>query len=189
MNNRDLINFMTMIEKLKCQTRHSWTSSGRQESVAEHSWRVAVMALIVAENFPRIDLTKLLKMCLLHDLGEAVTGDIPVFEKTEQNQVTEKEAIKFILSSLPDKMARDFQDLFDEMEEMTTEEAQLMKALDKLEVLLSHNEAPIETWIPKEYSLNLVHGDQYVEYSDYLSGLREEIRQDTIQKLKSANKI
>ena len=79
MNQRKLIEFMIVIEKLKCNTLHSWTSSGRQKSVAEHSWRCAVMALLCAGEYPDIDINKVVKMILIHDLGEAVTGDISSF--------------------------------------------------------------------------------------------------------------
>ena len=71
------IEFLNVIEKLKCNTRHSWTSSGRQESVAEHSWRLAVMAMLCADEYPNVDINKVIKMCLIHDWGEAITGDIP----------------------------------------------------------------------------------------------------------------
>ena len=77
MQPRKLIEFLNIIEKLKCATRHSWTSSGRQESVAEHCWRTAVMALLVADEFPEVNIDKVVKMCLIHDFGEAITGDIP----------------------------------------------------------------------------------------------------------------
>ena len=81
MKPREYIEFLNKIEKLKCNTRHSWTSSGRCESVAEHSWRLSVMALLCADEFPKLDIDKVVKMCLIHDFGEAVTGDIPSFFK------------------------------------------------------------------------------------------------------------
>jgi ABC-type sulfate/molybdate transport systems ATPase subunit len=58
-------------EKLKCNTRHCYTSSGRHESVAEHSWRIALMAMLLTEEFPEADMNKVIRMCLIHDLGEA----------------------------------------------------------------------------------------------------------------------
>ena len=63
-------------------TRHCYTSSGRRESVAEHSWRISLMAMLLTKEFPEADMDKVIRMCLIHDMGEAFTGDIPTFEKT-----------------------------------------------------------------------------------------------------------
>ena len=184
MQPRKLIEFFGVVEKLKCNTRHSWTSNGRQESVAEHSWGLAIMAMLVADEFPDIDIEKVLKMCVIHDLGEAITGDIPAFDKTNEDEKAEDKAIEYLLKLLPDDISNEFSELVIEMNELSTEEAKLVKALDKLEVLVEHNISSLDTWMPKEYSLNLVHGDKYVEYSEYLKLLREEIRKDTIEKIK-----
>ena len=99
MNPRTLIEFLNIIEKLKCNTRHSWTSNGRQESVAEHSWRTAVMALLVSNEFPAVNINKVIKMCLIHDFGEAITGDIPAFLKTKQDEDSEDLAIEELVSA------------------------------------------------------------------------------------------
>ena len=98
MQPRKLIEFLNIIEKLKCYTRHSWTSTGRQESVAEHSWRTAVMALLVADEFPDVDINKVVKMCLIHDFGEAITGDIPAFLKTKSDEDKEDSAVVDLLT-------------------------------------------------------------------------------------------
>ena len=186
MEPRKLIEFLNIIEKLKCNTRHSWTSSGRQESVAEHSWRLAVMAMLVVEEFPQINVEKVLKMCLIHDWGEAITGDIPTFLKTSEDEKQEDCAIVDILKLLPNGSSAELGSLFAEMSNLETEEAKLVKALDKLEVLIAHNEASLDTWIPHEYTLNLEYGDEQVAFSDYLVRLREEVRGDTIRKIKDA---
>ena len=177
------IQFLNAIEKLKCNTRHSWTSSGRQESVAEHSWRLSVMAMLCADEYPSLDISKVIKMCLIHDWGEAVTGDIPAFDKTERDETDEHAAICRLLSSLPDHTREEFTALFDEMEAMETEEAKLYKSLDNLEALISHNEADISTWISREYELNLTYGQQNCEWSPWTRQLREQIRQDTLAKI------
>ena len=90
MQPKQLIDFLAVIEKLKCNTRHSWTTSGRRESVAEHSWRLAVLALLCEDEYPDLDINRVIRMCLIHDLGEALTGDVPSFEKTEQNEMSEE---------------------------------------------------------------------------------------------------
>ena len=86
MHPRELINLMAIVEKLKCNTRHSYTSTGRHESVAEHTCRLSLMAYFVQDEFPEADINKVIQMCILHDLGEAITGDIPSFLKTKENE-------------------------------------------------------------------------------------------------------
>ena len=82
-----LIEVLSIAERLKDAVRHCYTSGGRHESVAEHSWRITLMAYFVSDEFPEADLLKIMKMCLIHDLGEAFTGDIPAFEKTEKDEM------------------------------------------------------------------------------------------------------
>ena len=98
---RAFLDFLNIAEKLKCNTRHSYTSSGRHESVAEHSWRLALMAYLVKDEFPETDMDKVIRMCLFHDIGEAVTGDIPAFEKTSQDESAEETAVSQVLEHLP----------------------------------------------------------------------------------------
>ena len=76
MDSRAFLDFLKVAEKLKCNTRHSYTSSGRCESVAEHSWRLAVMAYFVQDEFPEADIDKVIQMCIFHDMGEAMEAKI-----------------------------------------------------------------------------------------------------------------
>lgn len=175
-----------MLERLKCTPRHSWTSSGRRESVAEHSWRLAMMAYFVQDEFPEADMGKLLCMCLFHDVGEAFTGDIPAFEKTEADGAAEDAALEAWRNSLPAPYRRELTPLFAEMAAQETLEARLYKALDKMEALIQHNEAEISTWIPLEYELNLVYGAEAVAFSAYLKRLRAEINRDCAEKIAAA---
>lgn len=184
MDQRQYIDFLNLIEKLKCNTRHSYTSSGRHESVAEHSWRLAVMALLCADEYPEIDINKVIKMCLIHDFGEALTGDIPSFYKTEAHEAVEEKALDTIMNKLPEPYRTDFAALFDEMESMSTPEAKLYKSLDNAEAVISHNEAPISTWIPLEFEENLIYGEHNCEWSEWTRGLRSIIKQDTLKKIK-----
>lgn len=186
MNHRTYIQFLNKIEKLKCNTRHSWTSSGRQESVAEHSWRLAVMAMLCADEYPELDINKVIKMCLIHDFGEAIMGDIPAFIKTAQNEIDEDSAVEELLSELPADFRNDFQELFYEMNACETPEAKLFKSLDNLEALISHNEADISTWLPLEYEENLTYGQKNCEWSEWTKQMREEVKKDSIDKIKCA---
>ena len=100
-----LIETLAVAERLKDATRHCYTSRGRRESVAEHSWRITLMAYLVSDEFPEAALEKLMKMCLIHDLGEAFTGDIPTFEKSEKDE--EKDFMS-ILDEVPEEKKEDF---------------------------------------------------------------------------------
>ena len=186
MRPEQLVEFAGVIEKLKCNTRHSWTSSGRRESVAEHSWRLAMLAMLCADEYPELDHSKLIHMCLIHDLGEALTGDVPSFYKTEQNELTEAEAWEHIFCMLPEPYATEFRALYEEMEKKETPEARLYKALDNMEAVISHNEASLDTWIPLEYTLNLSYGEENAAWSPYTSELRALLREQTRQKIEKA---
>lgn len=179
------VKFLNTIEKLKCNTRHSWNSNGRQESVAEHSWRLAVMAMLCRDEYPDADIDKVIKMCLVHDFGEAITGDIPAFFKTEADEAEEENAIDSLLGMLPDGIADVLGELFAEMNAMETTEARLYKALDNLEALVSHNEADISTWLPREYKDNLTYGEKNCEFSDWTKGLKAYIKSQAIEKMKN----
>ena len=184
MTQRELIDFLGVIGKLKVNTRHCWTTQDRQESVAEHSWRLALMPLLIAEYYPDVDINRVVKMCLIHDFGEALTGDIPAFFKTEAHEETEEKATEKILGMLSDPVREEFAALFDEMEAMETSEAKLFKALDNLEAVVAHNEADISSWIEMEYTENLRYGEKTAAFSEYTAKLREILTKDGIEKIK-----
>jgi putative hydrolase of HD superfamily len=179
---RELLDFLKVAEKLKCNTRHSYTSSGRHESVAEHSWRLALMAFLVKDEFPDINIDKVIRMCIFHDIGEAVTGDIPAFEKTQQHEEVESNVVSKILEDLPEYYKDELNILFAEMDEQKTTEAKLYKALDKLEALIQHNETDISTWLPLEYDLQMAYGTKECSFSEYMNELRNVVREDSRKK-------
>lgn len=185
---RDFLDFLEIAGRLKTAYRHNYTEDGRKESVADHSWRLAFMPLLLKDSFPGVDIDKVIKMCLIHDLGEAVTGDIPCFKKTAADEATEKSAINSLLSALPEGTRAEFSALYDEMEALETKEARLYKALDCLEAVISHNEADISTWEPHEYELQFKHGADKVGWSDWLRELKAEIDKDTRRKIEEADK-
>lgn len=177
------VKFLNTIEKLKCNTRHSWNSNGRQESVAEHSWRLAVMAMLCRDEYPDADIDKVIKMCLIHDFGEAITGDIPAFYKTDADEAKEENAVASLLKMLPEEISAELGELFAEMNAMETVEAKLYKALDNLEALVAHNEADISTWLPREYEDNLTYGQKNCEFSQWTKGLKAYIKGQAIEKM------
>lgn len=178
-----LLDIMTTAEKLKDTLRHSWTTGNRQESVAEHSWRVALMAYFVKDEFPTADIHKVILMCLFHDLGEAITGDVPTFIKNAQHRQQEDDEVYILLSQLPSPFKEELLALFAEMNAQETLEAHIYKALDKMEALIQHNEADIATWLPLEYELNFTYGTKEVAFSPYMQALKEEINRNTTTKI------
>lgn len=186
MNPSEFLSFLGVLEKLKCNTRHSWTSTGRHETVAAHSWRLCAMAFLLKDELPGVDMDKVLKMCLIHDFGEAVTGDIPAFDKTERDEEDEVRAVAQMLSPLPDSLREELTALFAEMDALCTPEARVYKALDKMEAVIQHNEAPLDTWLPKEYALQLTYGAENAMEFPYLKALRDEARRMTEEKTAGA---
>lgn len=176
-----------LAERLKNTTRHCYTSSGRHESVAEHSWRLALMAYWISDEFPDLDMDKVIRMCLIHDLGEAFTGDIPVFLKKKTDESHEEDLLLDWVSSLPEPFCEEMRALYDEMIERKTPEAKLYKALDGLEAVIAHNESDISTWLPNEYELQLTYAYDKVQFSSYLKSLREAIRDETLNKIQTEN--
>ena len=183
MEPKTLLSILHQAEKLKCVTRHCDTSSGRRESVAEHSWRLALMAMLVGEAFPQLDMDKVIRMCLIHDLGEAFTGDIPAFDKNPDHRVLEQQRLNGWIETFPQPAKGEFQHLLEEMNAMQTDEARLYKALDNLEAVIQHDESDISTWLPLEYDLQLAYGADKVTFSPYLQALKAEIDDMTRRKI------
>ena len=186
MEAKELLRVLHTAERLKDETRHCYTSGGRHESVAEHSWRLALMALFLRDEFPTLDIDRVIRMCLIHDLGECFTGDIPSFLKSGGDEERERSALEAWVASLPAPYSVELKTLYAEMDALETDEARLYKALDKLEAVIQHNESDIATWLPREYELNLTYADENVAFSDYLKRLREEIRRETRDKIAAA---
>ena len=186
MEAKELLRVLHTAERLKDETRHCYTSGGRHESVAEHSWRLALTALFLRDEFPALDTDRVIRMCLIHDLGECFTGDIPSFLKSGGDEERERSALEAWVASLPAPYSVELKTLYAEMDALETDEARLYKALDKLEAVIQHNESDIATWLPREYELNLTYADENVAFSDYLKRLREEIRRETRDKIAAA---
>ena len=183
MNAREFLDALHVAERLKDATRHCYTSGGRHESVAEHSWRISLMAYLLRDEFPEADMDKVIRMCLIHDLGEAFTGDIPVFRKTQADEDREEALLGQWVDSLPEPVSGDMRALFAEMNARQTLEAKIYKAMDGLEALIQHNESDLSTWEANEYDLQMHYADDRVAFSPFLTALREAIRQDTVVKI------
>lgn len=183
MNSKEYLDILHIAEKLKDTPRHCTTSKGRIESVAEHSWRVSLMAFLLKYEFPDVNIDKVINMCLIHDLGECFTGDIPTFNKTDRDRINEDNLLNNWVDSLPKDISQELKSLYVEMNEQITQEAKIYKALDKLEALIQHNESPIETWSDNEFELNKTYAFDTVGFSKWLTDLRQEILNDTLKKI------
>ena len=183
MTPRAFLEILHVAERLKDTPRHCTTTHRRTESVAEHSWRVSLMAFLLQKEFPEADMDKVVKMCLVHDLGECFTGDIPTFLKTDGDRAVEDSLLGRWVRSLPPEVSAEMAALFREMDAQETVEAKIYKSLDKLEALIQHNESPLDTWSENEFALNKVYAFDTVSFSPWLTALRQEILQDTLEKM------
>lgn len=183
MTPREYLEILHTAEKLKDTPRHCTTSNRRTESVAEHSWRISLMAFLLRHEFPEADMDRVTEMCLIHDLGECFTGDIPTFEKNDTQRKTEDVLLENWVRTLPPDISADMLSLYAEMNEQKTVESRIFKALDKLEALIQHNESPLDTWSANEYELNKTYAFDTAAFSEWLTDLRKEILTDTLEKI------
>lgn len=183
MNPTDLLAALHTAERLKDTTRHCCTSHRRPESVAEHSWRIALMAFWLRDEFPQADMDRVIRMCLIHDLGECFTGDIPTFRKTAEDEVREERLLHEWVDTLPAPYGAEMRALYREMAAQETPESRIYKALDKFEAVIQHNESPIDTWEPREYDLNRTYAMENAAWFPYLTCLRQAILRETEEKI------
>ena len=174
MKSEEFLKILAQAARLKITTRHCYIEEDRKESVADHSWRIALMAMLLTgvEEYCDFDMDKVIRMCLIHDLGESFTGDIPTFEKTGDDADVEDDLFHQWVNTFPEPQRAEWTGLLAEMEALETKEAKLYKALDKLEALISHNESDINTWLPLEYDLQFTYGQENMKFSPYLKELR-----------------
>ncbi len=207
-NINEVIEFIKEIENLKSVTRTAWTTTGRRESTAEHSWRLAMLLMVLEEDFKDIDINKAIKMSLVHDLGELYDGDISAKLQSENDNKSQMEerAMKRMLTTLPESLGgkiydlwKEYRmlttlpeslsvkiyDLWKEYNECSTKEAKLVKAMDKLETIVQHNQGKNPDDF--DYEFNLQYGSQYFEDNGKLKLMRNIIDEDT--KLSMESKI
>jgi putative hydrolases of HD superfamily len=187
-----ILKVLTLAERLKFELRHSYTSSGRQESVAEHTWRMSLMAVLIEPLLKqKVDSTRLLRMIIIHDLVEAEARDISALDVLRNPEIRiqkierEKQAIENLRAALKETNGQEIYDLFYEFEHKETYEAKVANALDKLEVQLQHNHADFSTWEEIEYDMSYMM-DKHVLFDDTLSELKKQIEEDAERKMQQA---
>jgi len=182
-----VLRFLYDAERLKNVYRTSWTSGGQPESVASHTWRLSLMALIFERSFPDVDIGRLLKMCIVHDLGEAIGGDIPaIYQQSNAPKADqERKDLLVLLEPLPDIIKHEILALWDDYEAAASPEARIAKALDKLETLLQHNQGANPPDF--DYTFNLQYGRKFTDAVPLAAALRSIIDAETKQKAAQAN--
>ena len=171
-----LLEFLRAAEGLKTTKRSGYTSEGEVESVAEHTWRLCLMALVLHPWFPDVDFARLAKICIIHDLGEVVQGDIPAPEQAEltaAKAADERQDLLQLLEPLRDEITG----LWDEYEAARTPEARLAKALDKLETILQHTQG--DNPPDFDYRFNLGYGREYTAAPELIATIRAILDEDT----------
>jgi putative hydrolases of HD superfamily len=184
-----LLEFLHLAENLKNELRHSETSKGRQESVAEHSWRTVLLAVLLKNHLSQgLDWERLLTMIVIHDLAEARTGDVPIFEISlrQQKKQREREAMMEFRSSLPPKTGAWIYELWEEFELKKTNEAKIANALDKLEAQVQHNEANLTSWIDWEKQRVFGGLDSATSVNKPIMRLKKAVVNEAVQKLLKA---
>ena len=155
------IQFIKAIDKIKyIQRRTCLLNSDRPENDAEHSWHLALMAIALSEHANKpVDILKVIKMVLIHDIVEIDSGDVFVYDKSKSHKNTEEEfaAAKRIFGLLPENQAKELIDLWKEFEDGETDDAKFAKSLDKLEPLLQNFSNNGGTWDKYNVTYNEVY--------------------------------
>ncbi|HEX6745772.1 MAG TPA: HD domain-containing protein [Longimicrobium sp.] len=175
-----ILDFLRAAEALKTAVRSGWTSAGEPESVAEHTWRLCLMALVLHRDFPDVDFARLIKICIIHDLGEAIGGDVPAPVQAARGTgkaADERRDLLQLLAPLPPAARDEITALWDEYEAASTPEARLAKALDKLETILQHTQGANPPDF--DYRFNLGYGRQYTAGHPLLEQVRAILDEET----------
>jgi len=189
---KKILDFLKFSEKLKTQLRDNLLSDGRNESVADHSWHLALMALLVSPHLKnKVDLLKSFKMILIHDLAEAEIGDLP-FHKSykdpklnEEKKFKEKEEIEKIKNLIGGELGQEVYDLWGEYEKQESFESKFVKALDTLEAdyqALLYGD--ISYWEDIYYKLVFTKSDKHCEHEEILREINKEIKSRTEPEMK-----
>ena len=134
--------FVKELERLKTVTRTAWTTTGRRESTAEHSWRLSVFAGLMCTMMPELDRENVLMTALIHDLGEIYTGDVSaaLLPDPDEKYEEEKQAVQKLFSLLDEPARTQLYTLWQDYENGRTAEARFVRALDKAETIIQHNQ-------------------------------------------------
>jgi putative hydrolase of HD superfamily len=173
--------FVKQAENLKNTLRSAHTSSGREESVAEHTWRLTLLVITFADLLEEVDTLQLLKLCILHDLGEVISGDIPAPMQidNEDKSVQEREDFMTLIAGLPKTVKSEFLTLWDDYDQAESSEAKLAKAFDKIETMMQHNQGKNSDKF--DYAFNLDYGRDFTDAYPLTASIRRRVDTETKQ--------
>ncbi len=171
------LDFFRAAAALKDTLRSGHTAGGRPESTAEHSWRLCLMALALEDDLTGIDLGRLLRLLVVHDLGEAIGGDIPAPALRGDKAADERADFRRLIAPLPAPAAERFLALWDEYTAAATPEARLAKGLDRLETVLQHTEGANSPDF--DYAFNLGYGRAHTDAHPLVAALRAPVDAET----------
>lgn len=189
----NLVDFFEIAERLECECRLTRTSDGNQQTVAAHSWNMLMMAMVLRPYLKKsVNMERVYELCVLHDLPEAITHDIPLHEQTDsvrvQKRINESDAVAQIVGLLKNN---DIQARFNEYDARQSYESRLVKALDVLDTAVQHMCAQDLAYIG-EYAdgfyWKMFFGDEIVSMFDFepaLRGVFDEIRRRVALRLKN----
>jgi putative hydrolase of HD superfamily len=174
-----VVAFLQQAERLKATRRSGWTSTGEQETVAAHTWRLCLMAMVLSDQFPEVDVDRVIRMLVIHDLGEALHGDIPAPQQAGAGAkaADERRDLLVLLTPLPTTTRDAILELWDEYEACETLEAKLAKGLDKLETIMQHNQG--QNPADFDYEFNLEYGRRFTSDDPRLARLRDMLDRET----------
>lgn len=182
------INFSLEIDKEKNIFRQTHLSNhGRRENDAEHAWHMAVMAYILQEySNEKIDIAKVMIMCLIHDIVEIDAGDTYAYDENAKKTQKDREEIakQRIFSILPENQKEDLMMIFDEFEKSETPEAKFVRAMDNLQPLILNNSNNGDDWKVHNVTSRQIYGRQNStkDGSTTLFDLTDKIIQENIKK-------
>lgn len=182
------IRFIKEIDKVKyIQRKTKLFSSDRNENDAEHSWHLAMMALVLAEHSNKsVDLLKVIKMVLIHDIVEIDAGDTFIYDTQKDHSNTEEEllAAKRIFGLLPSEQAEELIAIWEEFEAGETDEAKFARSMDRLEPLLQNTSNNGGTWKEFDVSYEKVRHKKSIiqEGSDTLWNFAEQLLDESVEK-------
>ncbi|QAY75846.1 HD family hydrolase [Sphingosinicella sp. BN140058] len=178
-----IVCFLQSAAALKDTLRSGRTASGRQESTADHSWRLGLLAMLLADDLDGINLVRLLQLCLVHDLAEAITGDVPApcQGPADGRKARERAALRDLCAPLPEDLRHRVEALCEDYESCGSPESLIAKGLDKIETMLQHligaNPAGFD------YRFNLSYGRQITDRHPLLRQMRSDVDAQTRRRI------
>lgn len=178
---QDILIFLKRSKQLQTAERYGSSLTGMQNTVAEHSWRLGLMAYVIATECKlNINLERALSLALMHDLAEAKTGDIDAYTQIKEGKKLIEEKAKMEVTAMKE-MTGDLSfgervyDLWQEYEDQKTMEAKFIKALDKIEGFLHIAEGEVEMYVPKEFHADYANKAviAFDEATNHFPGLKD----------------